>query len=31
MVFVGLILVGYAYIWRKGGLDVSPSLRRVRR
>jgi len=24
MVFVGLILVGYAYIWRKGGLDVRP-------
>jgi NADH-quinone oxidoreductase subunit A len=22
MAFVGLILVGYAYIWRKGGLEV---------
>ncbi len=22
MVFVALILVGYAYIWRKGGLDL---------
>ena len=27
MVFIGLILVGYAYIWRKGGLDVSPRRR----
>lgn len=25
MVFIALILVGYAYIWRKGGLDISPS------
>jgi NADH-quinone oxidoreductase subunit A len=24
MVFVALILVGYAYIWRKGGLDLTP-------
>ena len=24
MVFIGLILVGYAYIWRKGGLDLGP-------
>ena len=24
MVFVFLILVGYAYIWLKGGLDVGP-------
>lgn len=24
MVFVFLILVGYAYIWRKGGLDLGP-------
>lgn len=23
MVFLGLILVGYAYVWRKGGLDVA--------
>ena len=27
MVFIALILVGYAYIWRKGGLDVSPRRR----
>ena len=27
MVFVFLILVGFAYIWKKGGLDVSPSRR----
>jgi NADH-quinone oxidoreductase subunit A len=25
MVFVALILVGYAYIWRKGGLDLGPN------
>jgi len=25
MVFIGLILVGYAYIWKKGGLDLGPS------
>lgn len=24
MFFVFLILVGYAYIWRKGGLDLGP-------
>jgi NADH-quinone oxidoreductase subunit A len=30
MVFVFLILVGYAYIWLKGGLDLGP-LREVRR
>jgi NADH-quinone oxidoreductase subunit A len=22
LVFVGLILVGYAYVWKKGGLDL---------
>ena len=27
MVFVAMILVGLAYIWKKGGLDVSPSTR----
>ena len=26
MVFVALILVGFAYIWRKGGLDLRPRL-----
>ena len=26
MVFVGLILVGLVYIWRKGGLDLDPRL-----
>ena len=30
MVFIFLILVGYAYIWLKGGLDVGP-LRTQRR
>jgi NADH-quinone oxidoreductase subunit A len=30
MVFVFLILVGYAYIWIKGGLDIGP-LREQRR
>jgi NADH:ubiquinone oxidoreductase subunit 3 (subunit A) len=25
MVFILLILVGYAYIWRKGGLDLAPT------
>ena len=25
MVFIFLILVGYAYIWRKGGLDLAPT------
>lgn len=24
MVFIALILVGYVYIWKKGGLDISP-------
>ena len=24
MVFVALLLIGLAYIWRKGGLDVNP-------
>lgn len=24
MIFVFLILVGYVYIWRKGGLDLQP-------
>jgi NADH-quinone oxidoreductase subunit A len=23
MVFLGLIVVGYAYVWRKGGLDLA--------
>jgi len=23
-VFIGLILVGFAYVWRKGGLDLTP-------
>ena len=23
MVFVGLIVAGYAYVWRKGGLEVA--------
>jgi NADH-quinone oxidoreductase subunit A len=27
MVFVFLILVGFAYIWKKGGLDVNASTR----
>ena len=25
MVFIGLILVGFAYIWRKGSLDLRPA------
>ena len=25
MVFVALILVGFAYIWKKGGLDLRPA------
>ncbi len=25
MVFVGLILIGFAYIWKKGGLDMRPA------
>ena len=24
MVFVALILVGFVYLWRKGGLDINP-------
>lgn len=24
MVFIALILVGYVYIWKKGGLDLGP-------
>ncbi|HVF58319.1 MAG TPA: NADH-quinone oxidoreductase subunit A [Thermoanaerobaculia bacterium] len=24
MVFVALILVGYVYVWKKGGLDIRP-------
>lgn len=24
MVFVALILVGYVYVWKKGGLDLGP-------
>ena len=27
MVFIFLIVVGFAYIWKKGGLNVSPSTR----
>ena len=27
MVFVFLILVGYAYVWKKGGLDLGPRSR----
>lgn len=22
MVFVGLILIGFAYVWKKGGLEI---------
>lgn len=29
MVFIALILVGYAYIWRKGGLDLAIRRERV--
>jgi hypothetical protein len=29
MVFVFLIVVGFAYIWRKGGLDLSPRVERA--
>lgn len=25
MVFISLILVGFAYIWKKGGLDLKPA------
>src|SRR5512134_1552759 len=28
MVFVGLIVAGYAYVWRKGGLEVVTRLAR---
>ncbi len=31
MAFVALILVGFAYIWRKGGLDFAPPGNLVRR
>jgi NADH-quinone oxidoreductase subunit A len=31
MVFVFLILVGFAYVWRKGGLDFAPQGNVVRR
>ena len=31
MVFVFLILVGYAYIWIKGGLDLGPLREQLRR
>ena len=31
MVFVFLILVGYAYIWIKGGLDLGPAREQRRR
>lgn len=24
MIFISMILVGYAYIWKKGGLDLAP-------
>jgi NADH-quinone oxidoreductase subunit A len=27
MVFIFLILVGYAYVWKKGGLDLGPKSR----
>ncbi|HTQ81529.1 MAG TPA: NADH-quinone oxidoreductase subunit A [Thermoanaerobaculia bacterium] len=31
MAFVFLILVGYAYVWKKGGLDLGPKSRAVGR
>lgn len=31
MVFVALILVGYAYVWKKGGLDFAPKGNLARR
>ena len=31
MVFIGLVLVGFAYVWRKGGLDITPSRREGKR
>jgi len=30
MVFIFLILVGYAYVWLKGGLDLGPQRERTR-
>ena len=30
MVFIFLILVGYAYVWLKGGLDLGPRRENVR-
>jgi len=29
MAFIGLILVGYAYVWKKGGLDLATRIRRA--
>lgn len=31
MAFLGLIIVGYAYVWRKGGLDVAAKTLRPQR
>lgn len=32
MVFIGLILVGYAYVWKKGGLELATrDVRRAQR
>jgi NADH-quinone oxidoreductase subunit A len=31
MVFIFLILVGYAYVWLKGGLDLGPERERRRK
>jgi hypothetical protein len=31
MAFVFLILVGYAFLWKKGGLDLGPASRAVGR
>ena len=31
MVFIFLILVGYAYVWLKGGLDLGPQRERLGR
>ena len=28
-VFIGLILVGFVYLWRNGGLDVTPNRRQA--
>ena len=30
MVFVALLLIGLAYIWKKGGLDVNPGWKAAR-